>query len=207
VRFGILHSSIHRLWSTSSGNRLGVGNDPRYNATVTFQTFPFPDGLTPDLGSKQVAASPHATRIASAAVTLHELREKWLNPSELTKREPEVVPGYPERILPKGLAEAEQLKKRTLTALYNQRPIWLAHAHRDLDRAVAAAYGWPESLADAVQPENTDGPGRLSAEEDILKRLLALNRECTGGTRPASRSRPSSVSVNGPTERRSQRIP
>lgn len=78
------------------------------------------------------------------------------------RRVPEVVAaGYPDRILPVDAKAAAILKKRTLTNLYNERPAWLDHAHRDLDRAVAAAYGWPADLA----------------EEDVLARLLALNRE------------------------------
>lgn len=60
------------------------------------------------------------------------------------------------------LAEpAAELRKRTLTNLYNQRPAWLANAHRALDEAVAAAYGWPVDLDD----------------DEVLRRLLALNRE------------------------------
>ncbi|MDP2794549.1 MAG: hypothetical protein Q8O25_10805 [Sulfurisoma sp.] len=39
--------------------------------------------------------------------------------------------------------EAEP-KKRTLTNLYNARPAWLANAHKALDAAVAAAYGWTD---------------------------------------------------------------
>jgi len=108
---------------------------------------------------------------------LSELRSNWLEPPDLVKREPEVVPGYPDRILPRNHAAAEQLKKRTLTNLYNERPTWLAHAHRDLDRAVAAAYGWPEELADRAQPENPDAADRKAAEEEILKRLFDLNQE------------------------------
>lgn len=58
-------------------------------------------------------------------------------------------------------ADPAELKKRTLTALYNARPTWLALAHARLDAAVCAAYGWPADLADA----------------DLLARLLALNLE------------------------------
>lgn len=36
-----------------------------------------------------------------------------------------------------------QLKPLTLTSLYNARPAWLDLAHRTLDAAVFAAYGWP----------------------------------------------------------------
>ena len=59
------------------------------------------------------------------------------------------------------------LKKRTLTNLYDERPTWLANAHRDLDAAVAAAYGWPADIS----------------EDDALARLFALNqtRAAAGG--------------------------
>ncbi len=39
-------------------------------------------------------------------------------------------------------------KKTDLTNLYNQRPTWLADAHRTLDDAVFAAYGWLSDLSD-----------------------------------------------------------
>ncbi len=90
-----------------------------------------------------------------------EQRDAWLNPP--------------------GASEAE-LKKRTLTNLYNQRPDWLDLAHKKLDAAVFDAYGWPHDLTD----------------EEILERLLALNLERAGldpyrqtihsaGSRPPSR--------------------
>ncbi len=56
---------------------------------------------------------------------------------------------------------AAKLKKRTLTDLYNERPARLDFAHKKLDAAVAAAYGWLADLSD----------------EQILERLLALNLE------------------------------
>ena len=39
---GVLSSRIHVTWALAAGGRLGVGNDPRYNKTVCFETFPFP---------------------------------------------------------------------------------------------------------------------------------------------------------------------
>jgi hypothetical protein len=69
---------------------------------------------------------PRAQAIAAAAEWLNTLRENWLNPPDLVERVPEVVPGYPDRILPKDEAAAQELKKRTLTNLYNARPAWLA---------------------------------------------------------------------------------
>lgn len=173
--FGILQSKFHELWALRLGTSLE--DRPRYTPSTTFETFAFPTGLTPQNLASECGDSLQATRIGEAAAKLNELRENWLNPADLVKCVPEVVPGYPGRILPKNLASAEQLKKRTLTNLYNERPTWLAHAHRDLDRAVAAAYGWSETLADRAQPENPDAADRKAAEEEILKRLFDLNQE------------------------------
>jgi type II restriction/modification system DNA methylase subunit YeeA len=133
---------------------------PRYTPSTTFETFPFPEGLTPDRPAEAYAADPRAMAIAAAARRLNELREAWLNPPDLVVRVPEVVPGYPDRILPKDETAAKALKARTLTNLYNARPAWLDMAHRELDAAVAAAYGWPADLSD----------------DEVLERLFELNR-------------------------------
>jgi type II restriction/modification system DNA methylase subunit YeeA len=157
--FGILHSRFHEAWSLRRGTWLGVGNDPRYTPTTTFESFPFPEGLTPNISAKDYAADPRAVAIAKAAKRLDGLRNAWLNPPDLVRIEPEVVPGYPDRILPKDTVAAAKLRERTLTNLYNQRPQWLIDAHRDLDAAVAAAYGWPADIS----------------EEEALGKLLELN--------------------------------
>ena len=68
------------------------------------------------------------------------------------------------RIVLKDEQSAKLLSKRTLTNLYNQRPAWLDLAHKKLDAAVFAAYGWPVNLTD----------------EEILEKLLALNLERAG---------------------------
>ena len=95
------------------------------------------------------------------------MREAWLNPPDLVERVPEVAPGYPDRIVPVNPKAAAILKTRTLTNLYNERPAWLDNAHRELDAAVASAYGWPADIS----------------EEDALARLLDLNRACTAAGR------------------------
>ena len=89
---------------------------------------------------EEPVGDPRVEAIAQAARELVEQRDAWLNPPDLTTKE---------------------LKKRTLTNLYNQRPDWLDLAHRKLDEAVLDAYGWPHDLSD----------------EEILERLLALNLE------------------------------
>jgi hypothetical protein len=156
--FGILHSRIHQVWALANASRHGVGNDPTYNAAACFETFPFPQGILADPDSD--ARFP---AIAEAARRLNALRQNWLNPPEWVERVPEIVPSYPDRLLPKPEFAAE-LNRRTLTHLYNARPAWLDQAHRQLDAAVAAAYGW-----DDYQPAMPD--------DEILRRLLALNRQ------------------------------
>ena len=144
--FGILHSRFHEVWSLRMGTWLGKGNDPRYTPTTTFETFPFPDGLSPDVPATDYVTDPRAQAIASAARQLVELRGRWLNPPELAEWVEEPVPGYPQRPVPRDKKAAVALKKRTLTNLYNARPQWLSDAHARLDAAVAAAYGWPADI-------------------------------------------------------------
>jgi hypothetical protein len=62
--FGVLHSRFHKLWSLRMCTWLGVGNDPRYTPTTCFETFPFPDHLTPR-DTAQGRADRHARRDAS----------------------------------------------------------------------------------------------------------------------------------------------
>ncbi len=162
--FGILHSRCHELWALRMGTSLE--DRPRYTPSTTFETFPFPEGLTPNLPAAAYAADPRAQKIAAAAARLNELRENWLNPEGLVQRVPEVVPGYPPRILPVSPEAAATLKKRTLTNLYNAKPAWLTHAHKALDEAVAEAYGWA-----------TDWRAGTLTDDEILARLFRLNQE------------------------------
>ncbi len=129
--FGVLHSRVHEVWALRMGTALE--DRPRYTPTTTFETFPFPwpPGAEP-------VGDPRAEAIAAAARELVQLRNAWLDPP--------------------GASDAE-LKKRTLTNLYNARPTWLDLAHRKLDEAVLDAYAWPHDVTD----------------EELLARLLALN--------------------------------
>ena len=170
--FGVLHSHFHEVWALKQGTHLE--DRPRYTPNTCFETYPFPRS-TP----VQEAA------IAAAGKELNDLRERWLNPPEWTVEKILEFPGsvtgpwsryvapqtvdaktgvgtvrYP-RLEPKDADCAAKLKKRTLTNLYNERPAWLDLAHKKLDAAVAAAYGWPADLTD----------------EQILEKLLALNLE------------------------------
>ena len=191
---GVLHSSIHVLWAVRMGSTLGPA--PRYNSSRTFKTFPFP--WSP--GAEDESHPAHAA-ISAAAKQLHEERHAWLNPATSPHppapspkmREGELGTGEPatgdESPLPLygggGLGVgAKALKDRTLTNLYNALQVWrkqdsiktkpaaadfaprLDELHRALDEAVCDAYGWEY--------------GVLDDEEEILRRLLALNLERAG---------------------------
>jgi hypothetical protein len=134
--FGVLHSRAHEVWSLRMGTSLE--DRPRYTPTTCFETFPLP--WSPG-GEPWRDERLHA--IAAAANALDEARSAWLNPPDASEAE---------------------LKKRTLTNLYNARPTWLANLHAALDRAVWAAYGWDDDPA-------------ATTDEQILERLLALNGE------------------------------
>ena len=155
---GMLHSCVHEVWARAPGMGTQVREREsgfRYTPTTCFETFPFPKPT-----EAQLAA------IGEAAAELDRLRCNWLNPPEWTRTEVLEFPGsaegpwkryvdaetiddrgigtvrYP-RLVPRDEECAKELKKRTLTNLYNQRPTWLDMAHRRLDEAVFAAYGWP----------------------------------------------------------------
>ena len=137
------------------------GNDPRYTPTTTFETFPFPAGLTPNVPASSYAAEPRASPLprppggSSSCGTGGSTRRN--GSSGWTSRSPDIR----RRPVPRDEDAAKALRKRTLTNLYNARPQWLADAHAALDAAVAAAYGWPADITD----------------DDALRELLALNSD------------------------------
>lgn len=158
--FGILHSRFHESWTLRMCTFLGVGNDPRYTPSTTFETFPFPEGFSPTVPPERYNNDPRAMKIAAAARKLNELRTNWLFPPELVVTEPDIVPAFPPIKRPNGSDAAVELKKRTLTNLYNAQPAWLRSAHEELDCAVGEAYGFTHDIS----------------EEAALRKLAGLNR-------------------------------
>ncbi|MFO7664819.1 MAG: type IIL restriction-modification enzyme MmeI [Chloroflexota bacterium] len=197
--FGVLHARPHELWSLRLGTWLGKGNDPRYTPTTTFETFPFPwsPGQEPSRRSDRnrvFAKNPVSTKastddelaleeaIARHARALVAWRDEWLNPPPPAKGTLDV-------------AYDRLIKTRTLTNLYNGLVYYRSYRgpafdrvefdkqtrksvtpaeiqelddiHRALDAAVAQAYGWVRA----------DGRPEDLSDEQILERLLALNKE------------------------------
>jgi hypothetical protein len=188
--FGVLHSRLHEVWSLANSSRHGVGNDPAYTPTTTFETYPFPWPPGREPGE---ADDPRVAAIARAARALVAWRDAWLNPPPPDKGTLDV-------------AYERLIKARTLTNLYNglvyfratsrnrvfaKNPVSttpfdraefdkqtrrsvspaeiqeLDDLHHALDAAVFRAYGWTDA----------DGRPETLSDEAILERLLALNRE------------------------------
>jgi methylase of polypeptide subunit release factors len=103
------------------------------------------EGWTP----RDLYDAEHSVRLASEAARAAALQTQGIGMAR-----------YP-RLVALDIECSARLKDRTLTKLYNERPTWLDLAHRKLDAAVAAAYGWPADLTD----------------DAMLERLLALNLE------------------------------
>ncbi len=105
--FGVLHSAPHELWSLRLGTQLETR--PRYTATTTFETFPFP-------------AEPSAesiNEIEAAARQLNDLRVGWLDPpglspGELAKRTLTNLYNAP----PTWLAQAHERLDRAVHTAY-----------------------------------------------------------------------------------------
>jgi hypothetical protein len=152
-------------------------------------------------------------RISDAAAGLNDQRERWLNPPEWIEpiaRQVDAqddfadVPPEARGLIRWSAIQAvaatdKELRRRTLTNLYNQRPTWLKLAHRELDRAVLAAYaavdpegGWAEDWAEvwldtgAGQPLEEGHPlaaRRAEVAGRVLANLLRLNLTRAGAAR------------------------
>lgn len=179
---GVLGSRIHGMWTLAVGSRLGVGNDPTYVKSASFDKFPFPvcgEAEKARVRELAEALDAHRKRVqaAHAGLTLtgmYNVLEKLRAEEPLTAKE-------------------KVIHEQGLVSILRQ-------LHDDLDAAVFDAYGWghlwqarqeahqgsiydfktgvvrdleigPEGLAVAV----ADFERELDAE--ILRRLVALNAQ------------------------------
>jgi hypothetical protein len=193
---GVLQSGIHEVWARAQGTQLReVESGSRYTPTTCFETFPFPEP-TPGQAAVIAAAAKELDDLRCRWLnppewTRTEVLEfpgstdgpwaRYIDPATISPHPGHHASGrLPEgegtsgigtvrwpRLVAKDPDCAESLKKRTLTNLYNQRPAWLDMAHKKLDAAVFAAYGWDPGISD----------------EQLLEKLLALNLERAGKPR------------------------
>jgi hypothetical protein len=146
--FGVLSSKIHACWALAAGGRLGVGNDPRYNKTRCFETFPFPvadESTKKRIGDLAEQLDAHRKRQQSQHPTLamtgmYNVLEKLRSGEALTAKE--------KTIHEQGLVSV------------------LKQIHDDLDAAVFDAYGWPHDLSDEEILERLVDLNHERAEEE-----------------------------------------
>lgn len=177
----VLSSRLHVAWALAMGGWLGVGNDPRYSKSRTFDPFPFPKAVDSAIG---IHDPLHARRerLRELGGRLDTFRKGRLAAhSFLTmtglynalERLRELEQGSP---VP-ALTEAERDVHQTgmITAL--------REIHDDIDRAVFAAYGWEDLIPLLVGKPGATSPSphatveQQQAEEELLSRLVGLNQE------------------------------
>ncbi len=175
---GVLSSRIHCLWALTAGSWLGVGNDPTYVKSASFEKFPFPlcgevereriRELAEDLDAhrKRVQAQ-HGLTLTGLYNVLEKLRagERGVHAAstsaEASSAELSNASSASTLKRPEGRAPALTLTTKE-KFIHDQGLVSvLKQLHDDLDAAVFAAYGWPATLTDA----------------EILERLVALNAE------------------------------
>ena len=127
---GVLSSRVHVCWALAQGGRLGVGNDPRYNKTRCFETFPFPEPSE---------AIKDRIRNLGESLDTHRKRQQELHPTLTMTAMYNVL----EKLhAEEPLTDAErEINEQGLVSALKQ-------IHDDLDAAVIEAYGWPADVGD-----------------------------------------------------------
>ena len=166
----ILSSRAHVAWALAAGGWLGMGNDPRYSKTRTFDPFPFPDlDSRPALKDRLRELGERLDSFRKARIAEHAfLTMTGLYNALERLRELEAGIGV-------ALTPAERnVHQAGLIAV-------LKEIHDDIDRAVLSAYGWEDLIPALVGkpggtlPSDVKSEAQQSAEEDLLTRLVALN--------------------------------
>jgi hypothetical protein len=175
---GVLSSRLHGFWALAKGGTLE--DRPRYNKSVCFDTFPFPD----------LEETPLKQRIRDLGERLdaHRKRQQDLHPgltltgiyNVLEKlrggdhRSPHSSPSNNESSPPLLNAKEKQIHDQGLVTLLGQ-------IHDELDAAVLEAYGWEDCSGDHRSP-SMDGASEEESRRQmiaatLLTRLVALNHE------------------------------
>jgi len=206
---GVLSSQTHVTWALAAGARLGVGNDPRYNNSRCFETFPFPTedtSLTPalreriahlaeqiDVHRKRVLAAETALTLTGLYNVLAALREgRPLTAKEKTIHAQGLVSVL--RDLHDEL-DAAVLAAYGLAAQADAAAILTHLVHLNTQRATEEAQGHVRWLRPAFQnPQNSHQKQELLAQEeqaleadfDIEKSLLKQEQKSSAQPWPAT---------------------
>ena len=150
---GVMSSYIHSYWALAAGGDLG-GNTPRYNNTVCFEPFPFPD---PTSEQKQ---------------KIRELGERLdSHRKQVQTNHPDITITGMYNLLEK-LRAGESFTEKDRE--YNNKALvtTLKQIHDELDEVVFEVYGWQDLWAELQSGQPAD-----QINENILERLVALNAE------------------------------
>ena len=145
----VLSSRIHERWAFATGGFNGVGNDPVYTTTTCFDPFPFPEP-TP--------SQTEHLRTLGEALDAHRKARQAEHPRLTLTQMYNVLERFREL---EAARKGEVLEGPELQIWRDGQIGRLKELHDQIDAAVAEAYGWPTDLSD----------------EEILSRLVALNRE------------------------------
>ena len=169
----VLSSRTNVCWSIEAGGWLGMGNDPRYSKSRTFDPMPFP------VTDESISAHATLSNLGDRLDTFRKERlaeHKFLTMTSLynvLERVRELENGCDAPLL---TAKEKDIHEAGLVSV-------LKDIHDHIDRAVLEAYGWDDLSAalvgkpGATMPSPHKTPEQEEAEEELLTRLVALNQE------------------------------
>lgn len=160
---GVLSSVIHGTWALAAGGRLGVGNDPRYNKTRCFDTFPFPD-----------ATPAQQERIRALAEELDALRKRQ------QEAHPDLTLTGMYNVLVK-MRNGQDLDEDDRAINEKGLVTTLRRLHDEIDTAVAAAYGWPADLVEGEILSRLVALNKERWQEEIAGKVRYLRPEFQSG--------------------------
>lgn len=177
----VLSSRLHVTWSIAKGGWMGVGNDPVYAKSETFDPFPFPLAVDPMLasGDPLYAQRERLRELGGRLDTLRKQRlaqHPFLTMTGLynaLERLRELENGCD--VPPLTDAERDVHQAGLISVL--------KELHDDIDRTVLAAYGWDDLIPELVGKPGATLPSmhkmerQEQAEEELLARLVAFNQE------------------------------
>ncbi len=169
----VLSSRVNVCWSIEAGGWLGMGNDPRYSKSRTFDPMPFPIGEGSDSsGAALTELGERLDRFRKERLAEHDFLTMTTLYNVL-ERVRELENGCD---VPPLSAREKDIHEAGLVSV-------LRDIHDDIDRAVFEAYGWADLIPalvgkpGATMPSPHKTPEQEEAEEELLTRLVALNRE------------------------------
>ena len=156
---GVLSSRTHCVWALAAGSWLGVGNDPTYVKSASFEKFPFP--------ACDAAAQDRIRQIAEE-LDAHRKRVQAQHPGLTLTGMYNVLEKL--RAGEALNAKEKQIHDAGLVSVLRQ-------LHDDLDTAVFAAYGWPATLTDAEILERVVALNAERAKEEAAGLVRWLRPE------------------------------